>query len=111
MENQIQLQLQLYQFFIINYNYVIGPSPAWPQTSLAGLNTHPPASSWYNHCLRHLIRAGCGNLFLGHVGPTWSLILLLRQQKLEFHYFYNLPLGQKLDPRLAVMESGTRFTN
>ena len=29
MENQIQLQL--HQFFIINYNYVIGPSPGFVQ--------------------------------------------------------------------------------
>ena len=28
MENQIQLQLQLHDFCIINYNYVIGPGPA-----------------------------------------------------------------------------------
>ena len=27
MENQIQLQLQLHHFFIINYNYIVGPSP------------------------------------------------------------------------------------
>ena len=33
MENQIQLQL--HQFFIINYNYIIGPSPDASHVNLA----------------------------------------------------------------------------
>ena len=39
-----------------------------PQTPLTGLRTlWHPASSWRNHFLRQLIRAGSGSMFLGHV--------------------------------------------
>ena len=35
---------------------------------------------------------------------TWSLTFAIAAApKVEFHYFYNLPLGLKLDPRLSLI--------
>ena len=45
-----------------------------------------------------LIRAGCGTHFRGMRSLTFAAC---GQKTVIFHYFHNLPLSQKLDPRLT----------
>ena len=70
--------------------FVLGSQGSAPNP--ADLFAQPPASSWYNHCLRQLDHASCGrpSLFCRmYVHGRWYL--LLRQQKFDIHYFLQPP--------------------
>ena len=47
-----------------------------------------------------LIRAGCGTRFRGMRSLTFAAC---GKKKIIFNYFHNLPLSQKLDPRLVTL--------
>ena len=57
----------------------------------------------------NLIRAGCGTRFRG----MRSLIFAAcgKKKTVIFHHFHNLPLSQKLDPRLVCIQFHHRSMN
>ncbi len=65
---------------------------------LAGLHI-PHIGSQLIHSVYplNLIRAGCGTRFRGMRSLTFAAC---GQKNVIFHHFHNLPLSQKLDPRL-----------